>query len=95
MPFELFRLAIAERKQVICIYKGYYREVCPHVLGWKAATHRSWFINLAVEVPPACRPAASGGGWTFGKCKMSGFEMGHGIRDKAINSRNPASIGSR
>jgi hypothetical protein len=35
MPFELFRLAIAERKQVICIYKGYYREVCPYVLGWK------------------------------------------------------------
>jgi hypothetical protein len=32
MPFELFRLAIAERKQVICIYKGYYREVCPYVL---------------------------------------------------------------
>jgi len=61
----------------------------------RAATHTSWFINLAVEVLPACRPAASGGGWTFGKCKMSGFEMGHGIRDKAINSRNPASIGSR
>jgi hypothetical protein len=63
-----------------CVYKGYYyREVRPHVLGWKAATHRSWFINLAVEVPPACRPAASGGGLTFGKCKMPGFEIGHGI----------------
>jgi transposase InsO family protein len=35
MPLELFRSAIAERKQVICIYKGHYREVCPHVLSWK------------------------------------------------------------
>jgi hypothetical protein len=35
MQLELFRLAIAERKQVICIYKGHYRELCPHVLGWK------------------------------------------------------------
>jgi hypothetical protein len=34
-PVELFRLAIAERKQVTCIYHGYYREACPHVLGWK------------------------------------------------------------
>jgi len=35
MPLQLFRSAIAERKQVVCVYKGYYREVCPHVLGWK------------------------------------------------------------
>jgi hypothetical protein len=61
----------------------------------RAATHTFWFINLAVEVPSACRPAASGGGLTFGKCKMSGFEMGDGIQDKAIKSRDPASIGSR
>ena len=35
MLLQLFRSAIAERKQVVCVYKGYYREVCPHVLGRK------------------------------------------------------------
>ncbi len=35
MLLQLFRSAIAERKQVVCVYKEYYREVCPHVLGRK------------------------------------------------------------
>ena len=33
--YRLFRTAILERKQVTCVYKDCYREVCPHVLGFK------------------------------------------------------------
>jgi hypothetical protein len=33
--FQLFHQAILERKQVILIYKGHRREVCPHILGHK------------------------------------------------------------
>ncbi len=33
--FELFRDAIAHRKQVICTYHGQVRHVCPHTLGYK------------------------------------------------------------
>lgn len=31
--YELFAQAITDRKQIICIYEGYARELCPHILG--------------------------------------------------------------
>lgn len=31
--YELFATAITERKQVLCIYRGYARELCPVILG--------------------------------------------------------------
>ena len=31
--FELFRQAIEQKKQIICQYRGYTRQVCPYVLG--------------------------------------------------------------
>ena len=36
MPSEtylLFREAILGEKQVVCIYQGYYRELCPVIIG--------------------------------------------------------------
>ena len=32
--FELFRQAIADKKQIVCTYHGLSREVCPHVVGY-------------------------------------------------------------
>jgi hypothetical protein len=37
-PSAIYRLvwkAIRTRQQITCIYKGRYREVCPHILGYK------------------------------------------------------------
>ncbi len=31
--YRLFRRAIIERQQITCMYDGYFRELCPHVLG--------------------------------------------------------------
>lgn len=31
--YELFRQAILEEKQVTCVYKGHYRELCPVIIG--------------------------------------------------------------
>ncbi|HEV2097998.1 MAG TPA: hypothetical protein VGR45_03630 [Stellaceae bacterium] len=31
--YELFARAIAERKQIFCVYDGYPRQLCPHILG--------------------------------------------------------------
>jgi hypothetical protein len=31
--YVLFRRAILERQQITCMYDGYLRELCPHVLG--------------------------------------------------------------
>lgn len=31
--YELFRQAMAERKQIVCFYQGKRREICPVILG--------------------------------------------------------------
>lgn len=33
--YRLFRKAILDRKQITCTYQNRYRELCPHVLGYK------------------------------------------------------------
>jgi hypothetical protein len=33
--YQLFRRAIMTRRQITCTYQGFYREVCPHILGHK------------------------------------------------------------
>lgn len=33
--YDLLEQAILNKQQVIAIYKGYYREMCPHILGTK------------------------------------------------------------
>ena len=33
--YQLFRTAILGRKQIACTYQGFYRELCPHILGHK------------------------------------------------------------
>jgi hypothetical protein len=31
--YTLFRNAILAEQQVICVYEGRYRELCPHIIG--------------------------------------------------------------
>jgi hypothetical protein len=31
--YDLFARAMANRKQILCMYDGYPREICPHILG--------------------------------------------------------------
>jgi hypothetical protein len=31
--YEVFRQAVLEKKQVVCVYGGLPREICPHTLG--------------------------------------------------------------
>ncbi len=33
--YAIFREAILGEKQVTCTYKGHYRELCPHIIGYK------------------------------------------------------------
>jgi hypothetical protein len=33
--YSLLRQAISDMKQVTCTYQGFYREICPHVIGTK------------------------------------------------------------
>jgi hypothetical protein len=34
--FDLFHRAILDQRQIVCVYDGYVREVCPYILGHKA-----------------------------------------------------------
>lgn len=58
--YDLIRGATLARHQVIATYKGYRRELCPHVLGTKAGRRQALFFQFgggsASSLPP-------GGGW--------------------------------
>jgi hypothetical protein len=47
--FELFRQAMAERKQVICIYQDRRRELCPIVLGTTDGKEKALTYQFAGE----------------------------------------------
>jgi hypothetical protein len=45
--YQLFRKAILGRKQITCIYQGFYRELCPHVLGYKRGEEMALTFQFA------------------------------------------------
>jgi hypothetical protein len=61
MPSQIylrFRAAILGRKQVTCLYRGKYRELCPHVLGTKNGQERALACQLAGESNSSLPPCA-------------------------------------
>ena len=51
-PSEIYRLfeqAMIERKQIVCVYKGYRREVCPVILGHSGGEERALTYQFAGE----------------------------------------------
>ncbi|MBD1867013.1 hypothetical protein H6F95_06790 [Cyanobacteria bacterium FACHB-471] len=44
--YELIRDAIINKKQVVAVYKGYRREMCPHTLGWKGNKQQCLFYQF-------------------------------------------------
>jgi hypothetical protein len=46
-PSPIYRLvwkAVRARKQIACVYDGCYREVCPHILGYKKLGEEAVFV---------------------------------------------------
>ena len=61
MAYAVLRDAIVNRKQVTCMYRGFAREICPHVIGGgKDGNAMVLPFNSAVSRRRDCRPAASG-----------------------------------
>ena len=58
--FALIKQALLERRLVSAVYKGYRREMCPHVLGWKANREHALFFQIAGESSQGLPRA---GGW--------------------------------
>ncbi len=45
--YEIFRQAIVGKKQVVCTYQGFSRELCPHTLGYTDGRERSLSFQFA------------------------------------------------
>jgi hypothetical protein len=45
--YKIIRQAILWRKQVTCLYQGRYREVCPHILGYKSKKEKALVFQFA------------------------------------------------
>ena len=58
--FELVKQATAERKLISAVYHGKQRELCPHVLGWKAEREHALFFQVGGESE---KGLASDGSW--------------------------------
>jgi hypothetical protein len=60
ITFELIKQAIAEKKLISAFYHGLRRELCPHVLGWKADREHALFFQVAGD---SAKGLASPGSW--------------------------------
>jgi len=58
--FDTIRYAIAHRHQVVLMYGGLRREVCPHSLGWKGDTLSCFAYQFGGE---SRQPLPRGGQW--------------------------------
>ena len=63
MPSQTYRLfarAMAERKQILCVYDGYPRELCPIILGYNKGQEVALIYQFAGQSRSGLSP---GGGW--------------------------------
>ncbi|MGJ4950314.1 hypothetical protein [Bradyrhizobium sp. HKCCYLS20291] len=58
--YDLIVQAMITRQQVLCMYRGFARAVCPIILGHTAGRERVLAFQFAVARATACRPAAVG-----------------------------------
>jgi hypothetical protein len=61
--FELVKQAIQKKQQVIALYKGLRREMCPHVVGWKGGREQALFYQFGGESSSGLDPDGSGNNW--------------------------------
>lgn len=54
------RQAIADKKVLVCTYRGFRRDLCPHALGWKNGRRHLIAFQFGGENSTGLRP---GGDW--------------------------------
>ena len=57
---ERFIQAVRERTQLVCVYGGFHRECCVHVVGWKNGHARALVFQFAGDSAKGLPP---GGDW--------------------------------
>ncbi len=57
---EMLKHAIINKLQVQCYYDGYYREMCPHAIGWKGSVYHVLSYQFAGQ---SSRQLPAAGQW--------------------------------
>jgi hypothetical protein len=60
VSYAVLRQAIVDQKQVCCDYRGFYREVCPHVIGLKRGKNHALVYQFGGQSSSGLPP---GGEW--------------------------------
>lgn len=58
--FELIKQAIADKKLISAVYHDRLRDLCPHVLGWKADREHALFFQIGGD---SSKGLATDGAW--------------------------------
>jgi hypothetical protein len=58
--YSLIRAAIGNERQITCTYQGYYREICPHIIGRKDGDERLLAFQFGGNTSSGLPP---GGAW--------------------------------
>lgn len=77
MSYDLVRQAILTRQGIRAYYHGQYREMCPHVLGWKRGVRHALFYQFGGQ--SNSRPIQPDGSTANWRCididELSGVEI--------------------
>jgi hypothetical protein len=84
------RDAILNKRQVLATYNGYYREMCPHVLGRKRGRAQALFYQFGGTSSSGLAPAGSMDNW---RCipveRLEGITVRDGDWYSAANHSRP------
>ena len=91
MNYQLFEQAMRLRKQIVCTYGGYRRELCPIVLGHSRGEEKALTYQFGGESKSGL---PTGGEWRclwLSKVSDARFRTGHGSPAQATPNRKVAS----
>lgn len=80
--YQIFREAVLNKKQVVCVYHGLPREVCPHTLGYTGGHEQALTFQFAGQSSSGLPP---GGEW---RCMILNEVTHAKIKDGAWHTAN-------
>jgi hypothetical protein len=81
--YEIVRDAILNKRQIVAIYNGHYREMCPHVLGTKNGRRQALFYQFGGTSSTGLAPPGSMDNW---RCILVDRLQEIAVRDGAWHS---------
>ena len=79
--YNMFLKAIREKQQIVCVYHGLPREVCPHVLGrGKDGEAKALTFQFAGRCSKGLPPEEMAVSYPQRGENTEGFKLAHGIR---------------